>query len=307
MNRTAASLVIVVCALGSWAAPAGAQQSGGPGYVDPCTDSTADWCLDRDVSADPNAPSDPGGGGGGGGEPAPECGWVNVPESTVPQPSSSRPYILTNGRPPEGLEVVWQGWCYDPNAGFQYFRGPFRWLPVGEPAPALTLDDVAAAAYERLEGRLPDPVVVTNPAVGVDAVVDVPVFVTVTNWQPQLVETDDLLGDLVTVQATPVVVVEPGEPGAPAVTCDGQGRVYDPAGGDLWEQAVAPGACTYTHQRRTGVDGRPAEWASTITVRWSIDWSSESGDGGTFPEVNRSVAVPRGVDEVQAVVVDGSG
>jgi hypothetical protein len=307
VNRAAAGVFVALWALLGSAGAVGAQQAGGPGFVDPCTDSSADWCLESDEPAEVGAPTDPGNGGGPG-QPAPECGWANVPESTVPLPTSSRPYILTNGRPPEGLEVVWQGWCYDADApGFQYFRGPFRWLPVGEPVPVLTPEDVAAEAYDRLQGRMPDPAVVTNPAPGVDAVVGVPVFVTVTNWQSQLVETDDLLGDLVTVQARPVAVVEPGEPDAPAVTCDGPGRGYDPAAGDLWAQAASPGACTATYHRRTGVDGRPDEWASVVTVRWSIQWWSESGGGGEFPDVSRSVAIPRGVDEVQTVVVDGGG
>jgi len=303
VKRPVATGLVVLTAL--WPGVAAAQTGESPGGISPCDVAPADWCLDREEpgqgSAPPtSAPDSPGPDG------EPPCGWVNVPAEIVPPPSSSRPYVLTNGRPPEGFEVVWQGWCYDaaPDAP-QDFRGPFRWFPDTERAPTLTLEDIAADAYERLEGRMPEPTVVTSPPAGVDAVVDVPVFVQVTNWQPELVETGDLLGDAVTVRATPVVVFESGEPGAEPVVCNGPGRAYDPAAGDLWDQAVAPGACTYTYRQRTGAEDRPAQWSSVVTVRWSIEWWSESGDGGEFPEVPRPLAIARGVDEVRSVVVSG--
>ena len=288
-----------------WPTAALAQTNGPPEQANPCDLALMDWCLDREEPGGGTAPptSTPGDPGPGG---EPTCGWVAVPAEVVPSPTSSRPYELTNGRPPEGLEVVWQGWCYDPGPDApQDFRGPFRWLPAGEPVPTLTLEDVAGDAYERLEGRMPEPVVVTSPPAGTDAVVDVPVFVQVTNWQAELVETGDLLGDGVTVRATPVVVFESGEPGSAPVVCDGPGRAYDPAAGDLWDQAAAPGSCTVTYRQRTGVEGRPTAWSSVVTVRWSIEWSSESGGRGVFPDVSRPLAIARGVDEVRSVVVSG--
>ncbi|MGH9211741.1 MAG: hypothetical protein ACRD2C_13805 [Acidimicrobiales bacterium] len=227
---------------------------------------------------------------------------MTIPAEVVPPENSTRPAIFANGRPPEGLEVVWQGWCYT-EAFAANFRGPFRWLPA-DGADPVTAADVAAAAYERLRGRLPEPVVVTSPPVGTEAIVDVPVFVTVTNWQGALVEQGPLLGDTVTVTATPEVVLSPAEPGAGARVCAGPGNSYDPAAGDLWVQAAQPGACTHTYLRRTGVEGRPDQWPSTVTVRWSIRWSATSGETGTFAVVNQVVSLPRAVGEVQAVLVD---
>lgn len=282
-------------------------QSRAAADIDECLDRASHWCLEQGESGGGGPVSTPPSGGRPTGERP--CGWVTVPADVVPPATTSRPVILTNGRPPEGEDVIWQGWCYKqrPGSPVYYFQGPFRWLPVGDPAAVVTLEDVAADAYEAIQGRMPEPTVVTSPPAGVDAVVDVPVFLTVTNWQVELVETGDLLGDVVTVRATPALVFSPAESGAEAVVCSGPGRVYDAALGDLWAQAAAPDACTYTYRHRTGVDGRPVEWPSVLTVRWSISWTSESGDGGVFPVVDRSEPIPRGVGEVQAVVVPGSG
>ena len=113
-----------------------------------------------------------------------------------------------------------------------------------------------------------------------------------------------LVGVGVTVVATPTVLVDPGD-GSGAHTCDGPGRRYDPSAGDLWAQAHAPGACTLTYAKRTGAGGRPTAWPSTVTVRWTFTWTSTDGGGGTFPAVDRTVAVPRQVHEIQTIVTSG--
>lgn len=280
-----------------------------PDLIDECDVAPGpdrpDWCLDQGQPGTPGDP-DPVGLPQQPNRPddAPPCGWVTVPTGVVPL-HSTRPVHLTNGRPPEGVEVIWQGWCYDaPDFPAADFRGPFRWLPVGDPV-LVTPADVAAGIYESMQGRMPDPAVVSSPPAGADAVVGVPVFVTVTNWQPEIVERGTLLGDTVTVTATAQLMLNSGESGAAASTCAGPGSRYDPALGDIWVQAAAPGACTLTYERRTGVSGRPEQWASTVTVRWSITWSASSGESDVFPAVDRTVPLPRSVDEVQAIVIGG--
>lgn len=317
-GRVLISIALVagsVAALALAPTSAAAQAVGG---IDECDANPApDWCL-QDQLPGSSSPSDnddspPVRETGA----APTCGWETLPPGEVgglPRGASPQPGLpvslasgssgsLTNGVPTPGLEVVWQGWCYSAP------RDPadlvlLRWVPVGTPATAI---DVALGVLERLEGRMPDPVVVSSPPVGVDAVVEVPVFVSVTNWQAELIETGDLLGNIVTVRATADVLVNPAEPGSTAQTCAGPGTPYDPAGGDLWVQAAAPGACTLTYHLRTGAEGRPEQWPSTVTVRWSISWSATSGESGAFPVVERVVSLPRGVGEVQAVVVSGGG
>ena len=82
-------------------------------------------------------------------------------------------------------------------------------------------------------------------------------------------------------------------------------RRYDLAAGDLWAQASQSSACTFTYGMRSGIEARPDKWPSTVTVRWTITWSSTDGGGGTFPTVDRTVAIPRAVREVQTIVTSG--
>jgi hypothetical protein len=209
---------------------------------------------------------------------------------------------VQNGAPPPGVKVTWQAMCFNEANGGGTYGGPFRWVaPAAAPTPVV----VAQGAYEQMQGRMPDPEVSTDPPLGTGSIVNVPVFVSVTNWQPAFSITRVLAGVPVTVTATPQLVFDPAEPGAGPQLCAGAGRPYDPNGPGLWAQAAAPGACTHIYRYRTGVDGRPAAGAGTVTVRWSISWLAGDGSGGLFPVVNRTTAVPRSVDEVQTVVVSG--
>lgn len=155
----------------------------------------------------------------------------------------------------------------------------------------------------RLEGTLPAPEVASDPAVGVASVVNVPVFVAVSNWTGVVEDGEcDPTGSLcVVVTATPSLMWTPGEPDAPTLSCAGSGSRYDPEGPSLVQQAQ--GACAYAFTRRTGVEGRPEAWAGTVSVTWELTWRDETGLlSGTLPPVTKSVSVPRSVAEVQAVV-----
>lgn len=228
------------------------------------------------------------------------CGWETITAADVEGWLNST--ALTNGRPPAGKSVIWQGWCFRESSTGGLYGGPFRWVDAGSVATPVA---VAAGVYQQMQGRMPTPVVESNPARGVASIVGVPVFVSVGNWQPTFVVSNSLAGVLVTVRATPTLVLDSGEPGASSDTCAGPGRLFDPHGGSLEAQAALPGACTHTYRQRTGVDGRPDAWPSSVTVRWTITWSAADGSGGTFPTVDRRVGLPRAVSEVQAVVVPG--
>jgi hypothetical protein len=88
--------------------------------------------------------------------------------------------------------------------------------------------------------------------------------VTVTDWDDEIVETRPLLGDTVTVTATPQLAIDPAEPGADPVICQGPGQPYQPGAGDLWVQAAGPEACTYAYQARSDVGERPRSRASGV-------------------------------------------
>jgi hypothetical protein len=261
--------------------------------------STASWCLGGTTGGG-------GTGGGTGGQPGtpgpptkpPPCGWEAVPASVVLPWLKSTSGAVEDGPPPPGADVTWQAWCYREASGGGTYGGPFRWVLVATP------QTVAAGLAQQIRGTVPEPEVRTDPPAGTAAVVGVPVFVDITNWQGTIVRHGTLVGIGVTVVATPSVIVDAGD-GTNPHTCDGPGRLYDPAAGDLWAQADAAGACTLTYAKRTGVSGRPGTWASTATVRWTITWSSTDGDGGIFPDVDRTITLPRQVHEVQTIVTSG--
>lgn len=249
---------------------------------------TFDWCIgDGEPGGDPRP--DPG--------PGPEeeprgCGedWRTVDRPSDPDPAMWIGY----DSPPPDVQVIWQ-------VTFCAFRlgiyPVYRWLPV------LTPEIVANDLWVELSGTLPVPTVASDPEPAVNAIVDVPVFVEITNWAGTLTPSRCEAGFCVTVTVTPALTYRPGEPGAPAIACAGSGSRYDPDGPDIDTQASEPGACTHAYQQRTGAEGRPDAWPASVSVTWTITWSSTAGNGGTLPAVTRTTSVPRGVDEVQTVVV----
>lgn len=293
------SLVVAVAMTLAWVMTTRPARADG---TSPCDQPGADYCIGN--SPGPTTPPTGTGSGGGGGvqgptEPPP-CGWEDVPASVaVPWISSGG---VENGAPPVGVTVTWQAWCFNEASAGAPYGGPFRWIG---PASVVKPVDVAQGLYEQMQGRMPTPVVETNPQVGTASIVNVPVFVFVSNWQSAFTVHQDLGGVPVTVTATPQLVFDSGEIGSGAEQCNGAGRRYDPNGGALAAQAAVPGACTHIYTHRTGVEGRPNAWPGTVTVQWTITWAAGDGSGGGFPLVNRTIAVPRSVDEVQSVVVPG--
>ena len=285
---TAGSILVSLVILGRTEDPAWA------GDVTTCPPSAGnDYCIGSHTQTRPTRPTGTPRPASSSSQPA-ACGWSTVTEA------EARPFV-TNP-PPAGVAVTWQVWCIGSANPGGSFGGPYRWVPgVAPPTPA----EIAAGLYEQIQGRMPEPVVVTNPPLGVASVVEVPVFVSVTNWQAAISVTDSVTGIPVTVTATPKLLFDPGEAGSGPKACIGPGRPYESGGGDLWAQAAEPEACTHVYLHRTGAEGRPGEWPGVVTVRWVITWAAGDGSGGSFPAVNRTTAVPRAVEEVQAVVVSG--
>lgn len=249
------------------------------------------YCVEWDVPT----PGNPGGGGGGDGPRSDEvvCYWVTIPDDLSEDPTIWFDFGLTP--PPEGVTVVWQSWeCSDGSATFN-----FRWIIPATPA------NLAASVRGRLLGVLPQPFVDSSPPVGTAAIVGVPVFVDVTNWTGVLTEAECAGGMCVTVTATPSLTFIPGETGSSSVACAGSGTRYDPEGDSPEVQASADGACAYKYRLRTGVEGRPSAWPGAVSVTWTISWTASTGASGSLPAVTRSTALPRAVEEVQAVVVGG--
>jgi hypothetical protein len=256
--------------------------------------------------------SDTGGDGGAVGSAgptvSPPCPWV-TPTGANAQEGLRE---LFPEAPPDAVFQVQD--CADANpdspGGTQFSFGA-RWLPAAaapEPVPPPSIA-VALILYARVQAQMEAPVLATNPPAGASAVVDLPVFVEVTNWQGPITDGECVLGVCADLTAVPSLEFDAGEPEASLVTCDPPGSRFDLARGTAVAQASVPGACAYSYRERTGVAGRPGEWPGVVTVRWAVSWTSNVGDppaSGTFPDLTFSTASPRVVDEVQTVVTDDS-
>ena len=102
-------------------------------------------------------------------------------------------------------------------------------------------------------------------------------------------------GVSVTATGTPVALVfEPGDGGDP-VTCAGPGRPWterdrnDPPRG---------GGCGHMYQHVTP-DG---PLTSRVAIRWQVDWTSNTGAGGTLPELVTAADSSFYVQQIQVVI-----
>jgi hypothetical protein len=161
---------------------------------------------------------------------------------------------------------------------------------------------VATLVFARVKAEMVAPTLATDPPAGVASVVNTPVFVEVTNWQSEIVDSDCVLGVCVTMTATPSLAFDPGD-GSTAIACLPPGSRYDAARA-LADQVE--GACAHVYRQRTGVEGRPAAWPGAVTVTWSVSWASNVGVSGSYDPLSFSASLPRAVEEVSTVVVGGS-
>jgi hypothetical protein len=283
--RIAVGLLVVVALLGVTGQVAASESPG------QCVNySPLGYCVDWDVPTPGGPPSGGGGGGSGNGI---VCAWVTIPDPSADDPSVFFDFNLAP--PPPGVTAVWQALeCRDGLPATQ-----LRWVVPLAPG------DIAGNIRGEIVGLLPQPTINSSPPVGTASIVEVPVFVEVTNWTGNVVDSACAGGMCVTVTATPSLTFAPGEPGAGTVSCAGSGTRYDPDGPPMEEQASAVGACTHAYRLRSGVEGRPRAWAGSVSVTWTISWTSSTGASGTLPAVTRTTQVPRAVREVQAVVVRG--
>lgn len=230
--------------------------------------------------------------GGGPAAAPPPCHWANV-EAT------NSLHQQFPEAPPDAVFQVMDCGFFDIRAGIN-----FRWVPPETPAAPVPPPPgvVAQLLFARVKIEMDAPVLASDPPVGVSSVVNTPVFVEVTNWRPQITDSECVLGVCVTMTATPTLTFDPGDGSGPLV-CDPPGSRYVPGGASLADQAV--GACAHTYLQRTGVAGRPAAWPGSVTVTWDVNWAG-GGTTGVFGPLVFTAPFARAVEEVSAVVVDGS-
>jgi hypothetical protein len=308
-RRLAAALVMAllatavsVVALAATPGPASAHHCGG--YYDENGNYVLNPCSHQPGTTSPGGPGSTGGPGGTGGggnnnEPPPCPDWRPL-GGYDSVPAHIRPYSWDEA--PEGSTFYYDA-CTSPN-GF----GPgstTMWAGPGEPAPVPippTPQEVAEDLWAQIFETLDAPDLVTWPDEGDQAILDVPSFVAVTNWEAPIADSLCDTGVCVSLTATPRLQWDPGEPGADVVACAAGGTRFDPGGADPDDQASAPGACAYTYERRTGVRGRPEAWAGEVRVIWSVHWEETAGGASDDFEVTLSTELARQVDEVQTVV-----
>ena len=277
---------------------------------------------DDNPPGDDDPPGDDGGGDGGGGggwtaedvcaEQAP--GWatcVTVVQLNGIQPNDMCGYVLHEDQSRDTLlyyhpdapedAVLMYNIC--PRDGGPYYTEDTQWVPGGAAPQPPTPAEVAEELWGHVQGRLDNPVVDAFPADGTTAILNIPTFVVVNNWQGPITEHGDAGGIGVTLTATPSLSFEPGEPGAGRITCTPPGTRYDPQQ-DPRELAGTPGACAYAYTQRTDVGSRPAAWPGQVLVTWTAHWEADNGETDDFDPVVLDDDVPRAVTEVQAVVVD---
>lgn len=231
-----------------------------------------------------------------GGPPAPTghplCQWVSIPATSTLR-------TMYPEAPPDAVFQVLDCGAFDIRAGIAT-----RWVPPGAPAapvpPAPGV--VAQVIFARVRVQMVAPELASDPPLGVASVVNTPVFVEVTNWQPAITDSECVLGVCVTLTATPTLTVDPGD-GSASMPCDPPGSRYQPGGAPLADQAV--GACAHTYLMRTGVEGRPTAWPGSVSVTWDVTWAG-AGASGSFGPLVFTTPFERSVEEVSAVVVDGS-
>jgi hypothetical protein len=179
--------------------------------------------------------------------------------------------------------------------------------PSGPPATPPSATQIAVALWAQVQGLLVPPQISLEPAEAGDSVIHVPTFVSITNPQPPTRYITEVAGLTVWIDVLPHPTLNPGEPGAPAVSCDHDGTVYDP-GAPADEQAAADGACAHAYERRTGVEGRPAAWTGNVTIDWDVSWDSNvAGEDGTLTAAPSVTAFERVVHELNTFVVEFDG
>jgi len=188
---------------------------------------------------------------------------------------------------------VWVA-CYDPGTGTPVGQSQRVQWNVGNP-PALqpTAANLAQVALGRL--AIPLPTVASWPGPGGASLVNLPVWLRVSNWS-QLTASASAGGLTATITAEPVRADWNMDEGT--VTCDSAGATYEPS--------IAPDAqstdCSFTYRHSSGIRA-DSNFHATGTLVWHMRWSATNGQGGDLGEISRTSAFTMRVEESQALVV----
>ena len=114
------------------------------------------------------------------------------------------------------------------------------------------------------------------------------------SWAPKSV-TVTAGGVSVTATGSPVwLVFDPGDGGDP-VSCPGPGRPWTVRDGN---DPPTRGGCGYVYRHVTP----RGPLTSTVSIRWSVAWTSNTGAGGTLPELVTQASSSFYVQQIQVVI-----
>ena len=170
------------------------------------------------------------------------------------------------------------------------------WVPSRPTLPAMTAEDLARRATNRL--RLPLPAPRFEPrrtsSAGPATLVAIPTWFYLDSWAPVSQRTR-AGGVWAEVTATPQDVSWwPGD-GSPPLRCTGPGRAWSTT------TATAPLPCRFTYRRSSAA--QPGNtYTARVLVSWRVTWRAAGGMGGTFPLMERQNTFLVAVAERQTVV-----
>ena len=173
-------------------------------------------------------------------------------------------------------------------------RQRVQWFPgVPLPTPMPTADELAQVALGRL--AVPLPAVQTWPPDGGTSLVNVPVWLHISNWA-QLTASASAGGLTATITAKPIR--SEWNLREDSIDCDSAGSVYDSS-----RPVDAQGtSCPYTYRHSSGTQA-DGTYRAAGTLVWHMRWDATNGQGGDLGEISRTTAFTLRVEESQAVVV----
>jgi hypothetical protein len=167
---------------------------------------------------------------------------------------------------------------------------------AADPAdPGPDLAALARQAYDEVPFGYPVPR--TSPGIDVEQITGLPTWLWLDPTSfTGLSARAEIPGFWVQVSAHPRQVIWDMGDGE-TVTCAGPGTPYDPSVPDDTQSTD----CSHVYQH-TSFDEPDGRYSASVTVTWSVDWTSSTGAGGVLADASRTTTFELTVTERQAVV-----
>jgi hypothetical protein len=160
----------------------------------------------------------------------------------------------------------------------------FTWVDV-----TVTVQDAIDDAVERASRAVPGPTLDMNPPPAVGGIVNLGLWLALAGQDPVTVRAE---AGPHWAEATVTLASTTWDMGnGDVVTCDGPGAPITDT------DTIDEGPCGYTYRRSSPDD---APYQLSVTATWAVEYVS-SGGSGTAGTIDRTLAVPYDVDEIQTI------